>query len=105
VGFAWLVLAAFLRVSTDPRSFPAPLAVDDALDLVEAWLARSVALIVQPSSRHMSVLAGLLRSAGTAANLVNDAHVAALAIEHRASIVSFDRDFRRFQGIKLTAPG
>jgi len=43
--------------------------------------------------------------AGTAANLVNDAHLAALALEHHATLVTFDADFHRFRGLRVERPG
>ena len=66
--------------------------------MVEHWLGRPAAIVVEPTARHLSLLLGLLADTGSAANLVNDAHLAALALEHGAQIVSFDRDFERFGG-------
>jgi uncharacterized protein len=105
VGFAWTVLLAFLRLSTSRAIFAEPLSDADAVQCVEGWLAQPAAVVVSPTPRHLGILAGLLRDAGTAANLVNDAHLAALAVEHGASIASFDRDFRRFEGVRLLVPG
>ena len=104
VGFAWTVLLAFLRVSTHPAVFGQPLAPDDALAVVRSWLEQSTAAVVEPTSRHLAVLGGLLTEAGTAGNLVNDAHLAALAVEHAASLVSFDADFARFKGLDWINP-
>ncbi len=104
LGFAWIVLLAFLRLSTRSSLFSRPLTLEEATGIVEVWLGRPAALVVQPSGRHLSLLHGLLRTAGTAANLVNDAHLAALALEHGAEVVSFDRDFQRFEGVRWSAP-
>jgi uncharacterized protein len=104
VGFAWVALLAFIRVGTS-AVLEQPMAPDDAASQVEAWLAAPAALIAEPTSRHASVLRGLLREAGTAGNLTTDAHLAALAIEHGADIVSYDRDFARFAGVKHRLPG
>ena len=104
VGFAWLVVLAFLRISTSARVFASPLDVGAAAGYVEEWFSSSTALVVSPTPRHLAVLAGLLSDTGTAANLVNDAHLAALAVEHGARIASFDRDFARFAGISVTIP-
>jgi uncharacterized protein len=60
---------------------------------------------VAPTARHASVLRGLLLEAGTAGNLTTDAHLAALAIEHGAGVVSYDRDFARFTGVRHRLPG
>lgn len=104
VGFAWTVLLAFLRVSTHPAVFGQPLAPNEALAVVRAWLAQPTAAVVEPTSRHLGVIGGLLATAGTAGNLVNDAHLAALAVEHAAVLVSFDTDFARFEGLDWSSP-
>jgi len=104
VGFAWIVVLAFLRLATNPAIFPRPLSEDEALGCVEAWLAHPGAVVVEPTPRHLGLLRGLLQAAGTAANLVNDAHLAALAVEHGAAVASFDRDFQRFSGLRTVVP-
>jgi len=104
VAFAWTVILAFLRLSTHPAVFPRPLAPGQAADVVEGWLHASAALPIEPTRRHLPLLRGLLESAGTAGNLVSDAHLAALALEHGATVVSFDRDFARFPGVTLRRP-
>ncbi len=104
VGFAWTVLLGFVRLSTHAGIFPSPLNTDQAFDVVESWLDQPASIVVDPSARHLSVLRGLLGPLGTAANLVNDAHLAALAVEHGAEIVSFDADFSRFPGVRWRRP-
>ena len=105
VGFAWIALLAFIRVGTNSSILPTPMSAAEATGQVEAWLAAPAAVIAQPSPRHASLLRGLLRDTGTAGNLTNDAHLAALALEHGADIVSFDRDFARFPGVRHRLPG
>jgi hypothetical protein len=105
VGFAWPAVLAFMRLATHPAVFPRPLTPDQAAATVRSWLAQPAAMVVEPTSRHLDLLAGLLAEAGTAANLVNDAHLAALAVEHDAVLVSFDADFGRFRGVRREAPG
>lgn len=105
VGFAWTVLLAFLRLATHPAVFARPLTPEQASDIVRGWLAQPAAVVVEPSARHADVLAGLLREVGTAGNLVNDAHLAAIALEHGAAIATFDADFGRFAGLRWEAPG
>lgn len=105
VAFAWTVVLAFVRLTTHPAVFPQPLPATQAFDVVESWLAAQPAMLVEPTGRHVSLLRGLLGSAGTAGNLVGDAHLAALALEHGATVVSFDRDFARFEGVPLHRPG
>jgi toxin-antitoxin system PIN domain toxin len=104
VAFAWTALLAFLRLSTRRGIFPNPLSVDDALRVIEHWLGHPQAQVVHSGERHVLVLGRLLRSAGTAGNLTTDAHLAALAIEHGATVLTFDRDFARFEGVRWTVP-
>jgi toxin-antitoxin system PIN domain toxin len=104
VGFAWVVVLAFLRLSTRADLFRRPLAFEEAAGVVEAWLSAPPAVVAQPTTRHLELLRGLLQTTGAAANLVNDAHLAALALEHDASVVSYDRDFGRFGGVRHELP-
>lgn len=105
VGFAWVVLLAFLRLSTAARVFSRPLAMEEATAVLESWLDQPPALVVHPSKRHLPLMRGLLATTGTAGNLVNDAHLAALALEHDATVVSYDGDFGRFEGVRRELPG
>jgi toxin-antitoxin system PIN domain toxin len=105
VGFSWIVLLAFLRVSTNRAALPDPLSVEAAAGQVRTWCSAPAAVIVEPTLRHADILAGLLEPTGTAGNLVNDAHLAALATEHAATIVTFDGDFGRFRGVRSRRPG
>lgn len=104
VGFSWSVVLAFLRISTHRGIFEHPVSPEDAVTRARAWLSQPSATIVEPSPRHLDVLAGLLSSAGTAGNLVSDAHLAALAIEYAAELISFDADFGRFSGLTWRMP-
>jgi uncharacterized protein len=104
VAFAWTVVLAFMRVSTHPSVLARPLRAPEAIGTLEGWLAAPAAIIVEPTSRHLPLLSGLLAQSGTAGNLVSDAHLAALALEHDAEIVSFDRDFGRFEGVRWRLP-
>lgn len=104
VGFAWVPLLAFIRLTTHPGLFPRPLSAEAALTQVSLWLSSASAVVAAPTPRHTDVLALLLREVGGGGNLVNDAHLAALALEHRASVVSYDRDFGRFTGLRWDRP-
>jgi toxin-antitoxin system PIN domain toxin len=101
VGFAWVSLLGVIRLSTSPALFDPPLEANEALDVIEAWLAQPSATVISPTDRHASVLRELLSETGTAGNLTSDAHLASLAIEHGATLSSFDTDFHRFSGIKF----
>jgi toxin-antitoxin system PIN domain toxin len=105
VGFTWLVMLAFLRISTHPSIFPRPLSVDTATDILQDWLTRPGAVVAEPSPRHAAILTGLLRETGSRGNLVNDTHLAAIASEYGADIASFDTDFDRFKGVRRYTPG
>jgi toxin-antitoxin system PIN domain toxin len=96
VGFPWVSLLAFIRISTNPRVFSSPLLINAALDIVDAWLGAPPATMVVPTPRHSAILRNLLQASGSAGNLTTDAHIAAMAIEYRAEVVTFDRDFERF---------
>jgi toxin-antitoxin system PIN domain toxin len=105
VGLAWVALLAFIRVGTSPAILTNPMSVDEATAQVEAWLDAPAAVMAQPTARHAALLRGLLEQTGTGGNLTSDAHLAALAIEHGAEIVSHDRDFARFPGVRHRLPG
>lgn len=104
VGLAWVPLLAFARLTTKQGLFPSPLSPDAAIEQITDWCSAPAAVIVNPTARHADVLANLLSSTGTGGNLVNDAHLAALALEHRARIVTYDNDFGRFEGVRWDVP-
>jgi len=104
VGLDWVPLLAFVRLATKVGLFPSPLRPADAMERVTEWLGAPGAVPVGPTPRHADVLAGLLARVGSGGNLVNDGHLAALALEHRASIVSYDNDFGRFDGVRWQTP-
>jgi toxin-antitoxin system PIN domain toxin len=104
VGLAWVPLLAFVRLVIKEGLFPRPMSPRDAMAQVEGWLGAPGAVPVNPTARHTGVLAGLLAASGTGGNLVSDAHVAALALEHRAEVVSYDADFGRFEGVRWRRP-
>lgn len=103
-AFAWVVLLAFVRLSTNPHVFGQPLQSQDALTIIEGWLAQPCATVVHPTDRHVAVLRELLAPLGTAGNLTTDAHLAALSIEHGAELQSCDSDFMRFPGVRWIDP-
>lgn len=105
VGFAWVAALAFLRLVTKPGLFPSPASTEQATRQLDDWLAQPAAQILQPTSRHATVLAQLMAETGATGNLITDAHLAALAIEHRATVVSYDNDFERFPGVRWERPG
>lgn len=104
VALSWSVLLAVLRLSTSARVFERPLSLGRAFDVVSAWLAQPCVVLVHPGDRHAAVMRELLGPLGTAGNLVTDAHLAALAIEHGAELCSCDTDFARFPGLRWSDP-
>jgi toxin-antitoxin system PIN domain toxin len=104
VALAWLVLLAVLRIATRPAIFEHPLTTEEASNLIEGWLAQPCVVVVHPTDRHPAVMRELLEPLGSAGNLVNDAHLAALAIEHGAELCSCDTDFSRFSGLRWVDP-
>jgi toxin-antitoxin system PIN domain toxin len=104
VALAWTTLVGFVRLSTRANLFEQPLEVEYALDLVDGWLDQPCVTVIHPTDRHATVLRELLLPLGTAGNLTNDAHLAALAIEHGATLCSCDNDFSRFAGLRWVDP-
>lgn len=105
VGFPWISLMAFQRIATHPRVTSNPLDATTAWGFVSDWLSASQAWIPNPGPRHSEVFGRLLIEGDLRGNLVTDAHLAALAIEHGVSLVSFDTDFARFSGLSWILPG
>jgi uncharacterized protein len=104
VGLPWPVLVSFVRLVTNPRVFARPATIASAWEQVEGWLACDPAWIPQPTERHAEVLGGLLRTTKARGNLVHDADLAALAIEHGLVLCSSDGDFGRFPGLRWENP-
>jgi len=104
VALAWAVILAFVRLTTKPQVMAHPFTVEEALDIVEGWLARSNVVVVHPTDRHARILRELLAPLGTGGNLTTDAHLAALSIEHGAELCSSDADFSRFPGVRWQDP-
>ena len=104
VGLPWESLIAFLRLVTNPRVFESPEPRAAAWRQVQAWLACSTAWIPQATERHVAVLGELLPATGAGANLIPDAHLAALAIEHGLILCSTDGDFARFPDLRWENP-
>lgn len=104
VGLAWIVVLAFVRITTRPGILRKQLSVEQAIGYVDEWLDQPHVALIAPGDSHWPVLRNLLLTEGTAGNLTSDSHLAALAIEHGARIASADNDFRRFAGVTLLNP-
>ncbi len=104
VGLPWESLNAFVRIATNPRASDHPLKPIEAWRFVTEWLAAPTAWIPTPTERHAEVLGGLVRRYHLAGNLIPDAHLAAIAIEHGLEVCSADTDFARFREIRWRDP-
>ena len=104
LGLTWIVILAFLRLTTKAGISPRPLAIETALDILQKWLDHPGVSIVEPGSQHTHILRTLLLKTGAGGNLTTDAHLAALTMEHGAELCSFDHDFARFPGLRWTEP-
>jgi toxin-antitoxin system PIN domain toxin len=104
VGLPWESLLAFVRLVTNPRVFERPEPIADAWGQALAWLNCDITWIPQPTERHAQLLGELLALPGVHGNLVPDAHLAALAMEHGLTLCSNDSDFARFTGLRWLNP-
>lgn len=104
IGLAWVVLLGFLRLATNPRVFPRPLAPDVAVASIDTWLALDNVRVVHEKDNHWEILKALIHGAGTAGNLTTDMHLAALAMSYDAALISCDTDFARFRGLRWENP-
>jgi len=104
VGIAWATILAFLRVSTHPRALGRPLGIDTAWDVVQGWLARPNVSTPVPTERHAAILGRLLSTGRASGNHTSDAHLAALAMEWGLVLLSSDRDFARYPGLRWHDP-
>jgi toxin-antitoxin system PIN domain toxin len=104
VGLPWQSLVAFIRISTHPRASASPLSPTDAIRYVEDWLAPDISWVPTPGPAHGTLLADLIGRYQLRGNLVSDAHLAALAIEHGLTLCSADTDFARFPELSWSNP-
>ncbi len=104
VALCWPVLSAFIRIGTNVRLHRRPLTLREATERVESWLQQPCIRVIQPSDEHWPCFKQILRSGNATGNLVSDAHLAALAVEHNCILQSTDSDFARFAGLKWQNP-
>jgi toxin-antitoxin system PIN domain toxin len=104
IAFSWVSLAAFVRISTHPKASANPLKPSEAWKHVEEWLDCEPAWIPNPTEDHRKVLGDLVTKYQLRGNLITDAQLAALAIEHGLAIYSTDTDFARFDEITWNDP-
>jgi toxin-antitoxin system PIN domain toxin len=104
VGIPWQTIGAFLRIVTHPRVANNPLSAAEAWGYVAEWLAAPVVWIPPATDATARVYAKLCAQVEITANLVPDAQLAALALEHGVEIASADTDFMRFPGLRWMNP-
>jgi uncharacterized protein len=104
VCLCWPVLKAFVRIGTNPRLHQRPLTLREACDRVQSWLEQPCTLLIQPTDEHWAIFRRMLKEGNAIGNLVSDAHLAALAVEHNCVLQSTDTDFARFRSLKWNNP-
>jgi toxin-antitoxin system PIN domain toxin len=104
VGLPWSTSVGFIRIATQRGISARPMTVQEAVETVRAWLDHPRVRIVTPGERHAEILFDLLLELGVGGNITYDAHLAALAIEYQAELVSTDTDFARFPGLRWFNP-
>jgi toxin-antitoxin system PIN domain toxin len=104
VCLAWVTVLAFIRISTNPRIFEQPLLPAEAAAAVASWLERPSVSVLEAGERCWEIFRQLLVEAQVSGPLVMDAFLAALALEHGATLVTTDRDFSRFPNLKVRNP-
>jgi hypothetical protein len=104
IRLAWVTVLAFVRIMTHHQVFRRPFSLAEAVGIVDEWLGHPMVSVLDPGDRHWSVLRRLLLDGQASGPLSTDAHLAALAIEHGATLYTTDRDFARFPGVKVVDP-
>ena len=104
VGLAWAVISGFARVMTHPRLLTPPMPSTQAVGHVRHWLRYDHITTINPGADHLALLQQNLNVIGAGGDLVPDAHIAALAMEHGAAVYSNDSDFGRFPGLQWRNP-
>lgn len=103
-ALSWQSITAFVRISTNPRAYISPFTIAEAVKIVSEWLDHETIVVLIPTNRHWQIFRDLLEQGQASGPLVMDAHLAALAIEHGATLCTTDRDFSRFSGLRIYNP-
>lgn len=104
IGFDWVVLLGFLRISTHRSILPSAFTIQEAWDVMDGWLRQPLAATITPRPSHALLMRRYSEQTGTGGNLTTDAHIAAMAVAHQARICSFDRDLERFDEVERIEP-
>lgn len=104
VGIPWAVILGFIRIMTHPKILVSPLYPGEAVHHTITWFVRTNVEPLLPGERHLDIFQSLVRDTGCAGSLTTDLHIAALAMEYRATVCTNDTDFIRFSGLRLKNP-
>ena len=104
LGIPWAVIHAFMRLMTKGKFLANPLTIHEAISIVNEWFGSGTAVLLEPGPRYWEVLQQLLIAIDARGDLVADAHIAALAVEHQAAVCTVDHDFQRFPGVRVINP-
>jgi uncharacterized protein len=104
VGICWPVLTAFVRIATNQRLHQRPLTLDEACARLQSWFDQPCVRLLHPTEHHWRFFQQMLHHGGATGNLVTDAHLAAIALEHNGELCSTDNDFSRFPALKWRNP-
>lgn len=99
-----VVWGSFLRVSTSRRIFAVPTSVADAFTFIDAVCAQPSFLLTSTGPRHLVLLKRMCEEGDASGDLVPDAVIGAIALEHGCDVVTLDRDFARFPSIRHVRP-
>lgn len=102
--FCWETINGFIRISTSARGTISPIKLEDAFSIVNEWLEAPNAVVLSQTDRHLEILERIALDADSRGARFSDANLAALAISHNAIMASTDRDFRKFDGLRLLNP-
>jgi hypothetical protein len=103
-ALCWQSILAFLRIGTNSRLFPHFFSRAEASTIVSRWIAHPSVVLLEPGERFWEILNNLIDTAQVTGPLMTDAALAALAIEHGATICTMDRDFARFPNLRTLDP-
>ena len=104
IALPWQTILAFIRIATNSRAVQHPLSAQQACSIVTVWLEHPKLAVIAPEQRFWGLFREQVVEAQVTGALITDAALAALALEHGATLCSTDRDFRRFRGLKLLDP-
>jgi len=104
VALTWATISGFLRITTNARIMEKPIRISKATEIIDQWLTQPAIRVIRPGERHWTILKKLLTTINLGGNLITNAHLAALAIEHDCELCSSDTDFARFPGLRWHNP-